>query len=194
MRTQHNQLKNRFLGVRQAQTAPPLTGKSSKACLVQISERFCSMLRLLLINMVLAASAAPCANADDLYKVSNADTAFLSRVVTAVSSKDTDWIANHMSYPLTVTTKGGKKLIKEKNAFSAILRDRLTDKLVAEIVADSKKPLFKNWQGVMAGDGILWFNDYQDGTPPSSQYVILAIGNFAYQPRLWVHPDHGTQP
>ena len=47
--------------------------------------------------------------------------------------------------------------------------------------AHAKDPLFKNWRGVMLGDGILWFTECRKSDKDPWRYAILALGNFAFQ-------------
>ncbi len=147
---------------------------------------------LVSVFLILAAALSLGANASDFYPVTKGDREFLSEVVKAVTSKDTAWIADHVNYPLSVTTDKGKRLIRGKHEFSVILKRKLTDKVVAEIVEHSKRPLFKNWRGVMVGQGILWFTEYPSGSLPQSKYIVLAIGNFAFQPQSWANPQSGA--
>jgi hypothetical protein len=94
----------------------------------------------------------------DHFPVTDADKKFLSEVVLAVNQKDTSWIANHMAYPLSFVSSNQTRLVKTEKEFAAVLKQNLTDNIRAKIVNDAKKPLFKNWQGVMAGDGVVWFS------------------------------------
>jgi hypothetical protein len=104
--------------------------------------------------------------------------------VDAIDRKDFAWIANHMIYPLSVDSSHRTQPLNSKEEFRIILSRDLTDTIRAKILDAAKKPLFKNWQGVMIGDGILWFteyaNDANDANGPWT-YGIAAIGDFAFQ-------------
>ena len=116
------------------------------------------------------------------YEVTPSDRKFLSSVLAAVERKDADWIAAHTSLPIAVTLNGDRRVLKKKEEFAAIVARSLTDDLRTRFRSEGKKELFKNWQGVMVGDGILWFGELRgvDDSPP--EYVILAFGDFAFQP------------
>jgi hypothetical protein len=59
---------------------------------------------------------------------------------------------------------------------------QLTDKVIAQIAADARRALFKNWQGLMVGDGIVWFTELGTSTStPQPEYILLALGMFAFQ-------------
>jgi hypothetical protein len=53
---------------------------------------------------------------------------------------------------------------------------KLDNTMVHKIQNAAKEPLFSNYQGVMLGDGIVWFV----GEPGSMK--ILAFGDFSHQP------------
>jgi|ERR1051325_1077497 hypothetical protein len=122
------------------------------------------------------------------FAVTEADKRFLSEALDAVSKNDADWIAEHMAYPLSVTTSKGKRIVKKKAEFTAIVKRELSASVRAKIAADAKKPLFKNWQGVMIGDGILWLSQYRLNDRAPWEYKISAIGFFAFQQSQSVSP------
>jgi hypothetical protein len=117
------------------------------------------------------------------YPITEGDKSFLAQVVNAVQKKDVAWIAQHMLYPLCVTNSNNTQLVKTEKEFEKILSREITDSISAKIVDAAQQPIFKNWRGVMIGDGILWLTEYgSDAHGPWTQ-GILAIGNFAYQPK-----------
>jgi hypothetical protein len=75
---------------------------------------------------------------------------------------------------------------------NAILSRELTDSIRTKIADAAKEPLFKNWQGVMVGDGLLWFSAYKDAGDKPWTYVIFAIGRFAFQPKDFFPPKEGA--
>ena len=117
----------------------------------------------------------------EVFPVTEADKQFLSQVSDAVKRQDVDWIAGHMAYPLSVTSSKGKRVVKTKEEFATIVKRELTASVRAKIAAGSKKLLFKNWQGVMIGDGVLWFSQYRVNDREPWEYRIAAIGFFAFQ-------------
>jgi hypothetical protein len=117
----------------------------------------------------------------DFYPITSADKAFLSEVVDAIRRKDAAWIADRMAYPVSVVTGKARHVVNDKKEFTPILRRALTRKIRAKLKGDAKKPLFKNWRGVMVGDGILWYSQYSLDSGSTWTYFILAIGDFAFQ-------------
>jgi hypothetical protein len=127
--------------------------------------------------------------ANDVYPTTKDDRQFLAQVVKAIDKKDTGWIADHMLYPLSITESNRTQIVKTKAEFIPILKRDLSKSVSAKIKKDSKEPLLKNWGGVMVGDGIIWFGQFQLKGQTSWFYQILAIGNFAYQSD-WSISDH----
>jgi len=126
---------------------------------------------------------AHCAFAGDAYPLTEADKKFLAEIVGALQRNDSAWIAGHMVYPLSVGAGNRKQIVRSKEEFAAILSSKLTDGVRARIADAAQEPPFKNWQGVMLGDGILWFSAYKKKGDKFWSYGILAIGGFAFQPK-----------
>lgn len=138
---------------------------------------------------LLVAALPICTKAGERYPISLADQQFLSEVVDAVTRRDMGWIADHMRYPISVTSKGRTRIMKRKR-FAAVLHREFTDDVRGRLLEASKRPLFKNWRGVMAGDGILWFSEITaDDGLSLTHHRILAVGYFAFQPEESTHPN-----
>ena len=130
--------------------------------------------------------------AADMYPITEADKKFLAEVLDAIHKKDVAWIAGHMSYPLSVTVSNRTYIVKSQKEFAPILSRELTDSIRTKIADAAKEPLFKNWQGVMVGDGLLWFSAYKDAGDKPWTYVIFAVGRFAFQPKDFFPPKEGS--
>ncbi len=130
--------------------------------------------------------------AADMYPVTDADKRFLSEIVGALQKRDSAWIAAHMVYPLSVVVSNRTRIVKSKEEFAPIVGRQLTDSLRTNIIGLAKEPLFKNWQGAMLGDGVLWFTQYQRAGEKAWTYGIFAFGHFAFQPRDAMQPKHGA--
>jgi hypothetical protein len=107
---------------------------------------------VLLGSCVIFAPPAKAAPGD----VTEADRKFLAEVVAAVSRKDAAWIVMHSNLPMALVA-GDKRRILEKEEYTRLVSQALTDSFCARFQSEAKKDLFKNWRGVMIGDGILWF-------------------------------------
>ncbi len=135
------------------------------------------------ILVLLALSRPLSVVAFDFYAVTDADKKFLAEILDAVHKNDVAWIAGHMVYPLSLVASNGTRIVKTKEEFIPILAREFTESVRAKITNDAKKPLFKNWQGLMIGDGILWFSEYKERRDTSWTYGIFSIGHFAAQPK-----------
>src|SRR4051812_48584442 len=102
-----------------------------------------------------------CAVASDMYPITDTDKKFLTEIVSALQKKNSAWIAGHMVYPLSIVVSNRTHIVKSKEEFVHILGRELTDSVRGKITAAAKEPPFKNWQGIMVGDGILWFSEYK---------------------------------
>src|SRR5271170_1867974 len=149
-------------------------------------------IKLTAISVLFACAFVRCAVAADMHPITGADKKFLAEIVEALQSKDSAWIAGHMLYPVSVVVSNRANIVKSKEEFAYILSRELTDSVRAKIAAAAEGPLFKNWQGVMVGDGILWFSEYKHEGDKSWTYGIFAIGNFAFQPKDFFPPKEGA--
>jgi len=144
------------------------------------------------ILVLFAFTLVRCVVAADTYPVTDADKKFLAEIVGALQKKDSAWIACHMVYPLSVTVSNRTHTVKSQEEFVPILSCELTDSIHTKIIELAKEPLFKNWQGVMVGDGLLWFTEYQRAGDKSWTYGIFAIGGFAFQQKDFFPPKEGA--
>jgi hypothetical protein len=132
------------------------------------------------------------ASPDDAYPITADDKKFLASVVDAINRRDFAWIANHTIYSVSIASSNGTQLVDTSEEFREILNRELTDSIRAKILDAAKQPLFKNWQGVMIGDGILWFDEYSTNENGPWTYDIEAIGGFAFRPEDWLSSPDGT--
>jgi hypothetical protein len=113
--------------------------------------------------------------------VTDCDRKFLAEVVSAIERKDVAWIVAHSSLPMVLVAEDGRRVIGEEE-YATLVRRALTDDFCARFQAEAKKEPFKNWRGVMIGDGILWFEQIGKRGSDTWTYAILAFGGFAFQP------------
>jgi len=124
------------------------------------------------------------------YDVTPADKAFLLDVLAAVEKRDAAWIASHTLLPIAIGSGKERRIVRSEKEFRKMLERSLSLDLSKQMQADAKDPLFKNWRGVMLGDGILWFTECRESDKKPSRYAILAIGGFAFQP----NDEKGMRP
>lgn len=147
---------------------------------------------LITIIILLSLALSPSVHAAEMYSVTEADKSFLAEVLDAIHKNDTEWIAGHMVYPLSVVVSNRTRTVKSKEEFAPILRRELTRSLRSKIVDAGNEAPFKNWQGAMIGRGLLWFSEYQRPGDESWTYGIWAIGYFAFQPEHTMPPKEAA--
>ena len=115
----------------------------------------------------------------EMYPITQSDRAFFEQVRKAILADDVKWLARALFYPFDVHLKKRKLHLDDSRAFeknASLILDRHLKSVVQKQSADS---LWKNWQGVMVGQGELWFS--QGGGKTGKQggrtwvYHIIAI-------------------
>jgi hypothetical protein len=89
----------------------------------------------------------------------------------AVSSDSKALIADNVLYPLRVNNKDGHFEIIDKEEFINSYDEIITDKVKSALIDQTIEDLFVNYQGVMVGNGEIWFASLED----ESQYGIITI-------------------
>lgn len=85
-------------------------------------------------------------------------TAFLAALQKAVAADDRDAVAGLFSYPARVPLKGRSGKVKNKAELTAAYAD-IFDPGLKKLIADARlDQVFANSQGVMIGNGRLWFS------------------------------------
>jgi uncharacterized membrane protein YeiB len=88
---------------------------------------------------------------------------FLTTLQTAVASADKTKVASMISYPLLVIHGASRTKIKSK-AELITKYDTIFDERIRQVIAQqSARCLFGNYQGVMIGNGEVWFTEQPDG-------------------------------
>jgi len=117
------------------------------------------------------------ADTNSIYPVTPADKAFFELIRSSILSTNIESLSQAISYPILVRTGSrelklrSKKDLKEQAAFIFSAR------LKAVVQKQSPDELFKNWQGVMVGDGEIWFSPVGEGSGSEHRWVyrILAL-------------------
>jgi hypothetical protein len=136
----------------------------------------------LLLAALFALSAVVAKAGSSANDVTAADKAFLEDVLVAVEKMDAAWIASHTLLPVAVGSGKERRIVKSEKEFRRVVTRALAPEIAKRMRTDSKEPLFKNWRGVMLGDGILWFTERRASEKEPWRYAILALGGFAIQP------------
>ncbi|OCP01807.1 MULTISPECIES: hypothetical protein [unclassified Ensifer] len=98
---------------------------------------------------------------------------FFAKLQTAVAADDKATVAGLVDYPFQARIGGKAVKIKDADHFSADYDKVVTQKVKAAVAKQTYATLFANWQGVMVGDGEVWFS----GVGKDSQVKITAIND-----------------
>ena len=134
----------------------------------------------LLLGLCLSAlpARASLTQQSNKYEVAGIDDAavaekFFRNLQEAVAKDDRAKVASMISYPITVMI-GGRKVKLRRRADLLRRYNFVVNRKVRRAVAKQKaEDLFVNWQGVMIGDGEIWFNQLY-GT---KLIKVIAINN-----------------
>lgn len=89
-----------------------------------------------------------------------------------VADGNKEGVEKYIIYPLRINTPKEKTTIKTKKEFIKNYDAIFTDKVKTVLENQKVKDLFVNYQGVMVGDGQIWFGA---GDKDPSKYGIIAI-------------------
>ena|SRR5258708_3931651 len=134
----------------------------SSACLVAI---------LVLSSLALAQKV-------NKYEVAGIDDAaavekFFHNLQEAMARGDRVRIASMVSYPITVMIAGRKVRLRNRAEFLRRYNVAINLRVKHAVAGQNVENLFVNYQGVMIGDGEIWFNQ-----PSRSKLIkIIAINN-----------------
>lgn len=90
--------------------------------------------------------------------------AFLGELRTAVKGGDRRKVAALIQYPLRVNLGKGTRLVRSSAEFVKDYDAVFTVSIRKAIERQVPACLFANYQGVMIGDGEVWFEEQQDGS------------------------------
>jgi hypothetical protein len=115
-----------------------------------------------------AASEPSCGGSSTVKDYSSAivprASAFLSALQRAVATNDKESIAGMLRYPVRVNDIKDIRSLPNPAAFVRNYAAIVSPKMKAAIEAQTAKCLFANWQGLMVGDGEVWFSPLPDRT------------------------------
>lgn len=96
---------------------------------------------------------------------------FFTELQQTVTNDDADALAQMIAYPISVTVDGESVEIARESDFVADFHQIFTSDVKDAVTSQSYETLFANWQGVMIGDGEVWFSIVDDAPK------ITAINN-----------------
>jgi hypothetical protein len=104
---------------------------------------------------------------------------FIIELQNAIHNDDKDWLANHLHLPVNYFGKT-KQVINSKDWFFKHYATVIGPELKANILKQDAETYFKNYQGVMVGDGgrNIWLDDFGDeGAGVPARFEIITINN-----------------
>jgi hypothetical protein len=105
--------------------------------------------------------------------------AFIAELQAAIRNDDKDWLADHLHLPVNYFGKANQ-VISSKDWFLEHYAAVIGPELKANILKQDPEKYFKNYQGVMVGDGgrNIWFDDFGDeGAGVPARFEIITINN-----------------
>ena len=104
--------------------------------------------------------------------------AFFQELKDAVIRDDRKKVAGLVNYPLNVFTGRRRMVVRSPAELLRRYREVFNDNVVRAVKAQEPDTLFANWQGVMVGDGQIWFAGVcagKDRDAPCADKVIKVI-------------------
>lgn len=98
---------------------------------------------------------------------------FFDRLQKAVGSDDKAVVAAMVDYPFQARINGKAVKLRDEAHFVADYDMIVTSKVKRAIASQTYATLFANWQGVMIGDGEVWFS----GVGDAETIKIIAIND-----------------
>jgi hypothetical protein len=132
------------------------------------------MRQLLLTVLSLAVLCTTAAAEDPDFVIP--ETEIIVALQAAIRADDKDWFVSHMHFPVRYFGKT-KEIISSKQWFLRHYATIIGPELKANILAQDPEKYFKNYQGLMVGDGShnIWFEDFGGGG--GFNYEIITINN-----------------
>jgi hypothetical protein len=114
---------------------------------------------------------------EGIYPITASDRDFFREIRNAVLAQDIDRFANAVAYPIVLRSGRHEIIVRNKKALKKNAKLVFNEHLKPVVKSQSPDTLFKNWQGVMIGDGQIWFSKViEDGQKQgSSVFRIVAI-------------------
>jgi len=128
---------------------------------------------LLLIFPLVAFGGA--ADTNSFFMVTAPDRSFFRQLQNAILSEDTNWLSGAIDLPFTVRTGKRKITLHTRSDVQQYSRSLFGEHLKDVVRKQSPNGLFKNWRGVMVGDGEIWFSDIGHKTESGVEWVYRVI-------------------
>ena len=111
------------------------------------------------------------------YPITVSDKAFFEKIKKAVLADDDEWFSGVVvSYPFVLRLGKAEIKLKNKADFKEHAALIFTTQLKSIVQKQSADSLFKNWQGIMIGNGEIWFSEVGEKTGNGNVWVYRIIG------------------
>jgi hypothetical protein len=132
------------------------------------------------VTPIPSSAAAPVTPPDDYSDdVTVSDRAYFSRLQRAILGDDVGWVSKELcNYPFSVHLATGRTIkIKNEEQLKKEFKMVFNPEMKKVVRNQSPDSLFKNWQGLMVGNGEIWFGEIGDaiGGKIEWEYKILSI-------------------
>ena len=115
---------------------------------------------------------------DDLYGAHAPYHAFFDKLKKAVAENDKQTVASMVEYPFKARINGKSVTIRDAAHFVADYDKVITPKVKEAVSKQTYPNLFANWQGVMIGDGEVWYSGICSNDACEHQTVrIIAVND-----------------
>jgi hypothetical protein len=116
------------------------------------------------------------ARLDALFGVHRPYDQFLQALRRATDAGNWTEVARMIAYPISVSVSGKKTKIPSPKVFVALAPQIMTPKVIAAIHTQAYSGIFANAEGVMIGDGEIWFSGVcQDSACTNPPIKITSI-------------------
>jgi len=114
---------------------------------------------------------------DELYGNHEQYHAFFEKLKKAVAENDKQTVASMVDYPFKARINGKAVTIRDAAHFAADYDKVFTAKVKEAVANQTYEKLFANWQGVMIGDGEVWFSGICNNDACEQQTVRITAVN-----------------
>lgn len=96
------------------------------------------------------------------YIVSQSDIAFFGEIRDDLEALEFDSIGAKIGYPIRFVLNGKGMVINNQDEFVQCIPHIVDSDLRRVVLKQDPESLFKNWQGIMVGDGEIWFSEVME--------------------------------
>ena len=138
--------------------------------------RRCAPWLFIALLLAFPTSAEPAADRFAVAGITAAQArSMLEALQNGLRTDDRARIAELVEYPLRVNSSGTHKVISGRSEFLSNFSSVFTSEIRQQVLAQQFDQLFVNWQGVMLGNGAIWFSGVCDSDSPAGTCRNLRV-------------------